>query len=217
MAPIATTNSKTYRVGSQGNTSRAVGLIKDEYGVDIARLGHMSKEEVRRLGMAAKDAKQQAEFAKVALSHIENIVQHRNEINRLRGEAIDKGLKGKESVDKYVLDAMLKTHGHEAHIKEIFQKMNHGMGLIDAKSDSQLRLGENAFQNKLRELSAGHNSQLQGQREQSRMAIGSIADGQRLQKAEQRKRKGLLEFIRADDYQPNGSGGRGGWFGNWFS
>lgn len=218
MGKLATKNSTGFRVGTAGNTPKAVGWVKEEYGVDIGKMGHYTKDELRALGEYAKDMKLQAEWAREALKHIEQIIQYRNEINKLRMEALNKGIEGKEEVDKYVLSAILKTHGHEAHIKKIFQDMRQGMALIDAKSHSSLSLGQQSFQEKIREIAAKHQHASRAIRDAGQAAIGDLGRNERMARMQAKKRKDLLSYIRADDYDPTRSaGGRRNWFSGWFA
>jgi len=199
-----------YRVGVVGGSNRAVGWVREEFGVDVSRFGNLTPGEVHALGVKAAELKKQAEYAKYALKHLAEIAKYKALIEQFRVEAIQKGLAAKEEIDGYVYQSIMSAAKHDAHLRRILQKTQGDLKVVAAQNRSDLELEQNSFQNRLRVIWANHQQKMGTQAVSYRQQIGEI----RNREFEARRAAEEREYL--DGKQGRTAAGFLGGFASWF-
>lgn len=183
-----------------GNTGSGADHIAQEFGHDIRQFGNLTPAQVHGAARQAKLLDLQRQMAAAMKAHLEKIFQNKVEIERLTLEAMKAGLKAKEEIDKYVLDAAVASAKHDAHIQKLDHQLKHELQLVQAQMLSDKALQTQSFQQRLRLLQAGHQAKSQIQASGFAEKLKQIQASPALALQQQQARANFTNYINARDF-----------------
>ena len=191
------------------NTGSGASHVANEFGYDLRQFGNLTPDQVHAAARHAKLLDLQRQMAAAMKSHLEKIFQNKVEIERLTLEALKSGLKAKEEIDKYVLDAAVASAKHDAHIQKLDHQLKQELNLVQAQSLSDKALQTQSFQQRLRLLQASHQAKSQIQATGFAQRLKEIQASPALAQQQQQARAAFTSYINAKEFNPYAEVGTG--------